>query len=163
MEKEQATEDMLLLINSLIEGDFSNLLKKLEIAGVMGLIVLIAIGIDLVSGVRKAKKLGLARTSVGLRETVKKVIQYLTVILFGLMIDVLISKLLDWPYVTMALCVGLVVIEGISVWEKAEVKLKKKVSSNIDGLADILANVQNKDAMLKAIANILKENITEDE
>lgn len=137
--------------------------QNLQVAGIMGMVVLGAIAIDLVSGVAKAKRLGIARTSIGLRETVKKIIQYLTVVLFGLMLDILMSRISDWPYVTMGLCVGLVVIEGISVWEKAEVKLKKKVGDNVETIASILENVNDKEAMLKAIAKILKEKASEDE
>lgn len=153
---------MMLFIKSVIDGDYSGIINNLQICGGMGLVVLLAIIVDLISGVRKAKQIGLARTSIGLRETVKKIIQYFTVMLFGIMLDTLISKITGWPYVTMALCVGLVIIEGISVWEKAEAKLKKKITNNVGDIASILQNVKDRDALLKVIGNILKENTKED-
>lgn len=142
-------------LDAIIDGKF------FHASGFMGLIVLFAILIDLVSGIRKARQLGIARTSIGLRDTIKKIIQYMTVLLFGVMIDLLLYNISTWPYVTMAFSIGLVVIEGISVWEKAEVKLKKKVGSGFENAAIILQNVQDKEALLKAVSEIINKSTNE--
>lgn len=53
---------MLLIIESLLTGDFGTLRLKLAIVSIMWLLVTIAISLDLVSGWRKAEERGEQRT-----------------------------------------------------------------------------------------------------
>ena len=94
-------------------------------------IVFLAMIIDLVSGLIKAKQRNEVRSSYGLKRTLNKFIMYEGGMLIAAGVDVLIhlSHLLELfrldvilgiPIITILLGVYLLVVEGISVREKAD-------------------------------------------
>ena len=144
----------LLFINAFLNKDYEALYQKIELELIMWIIVLIAIIIDLISGLRKASQLGELHTSYGFRRTVTKMVQYYGLLSFAFMFDVLSSMVLPMPYFTMLASFFLVFIEAKSVLEKAHEKDRRKMNKSIKELAVLL---EHKDDVLKGITELLKE------
>ncbi len=111
----------------------------------------VAILIDLMLGVRKAKKSGIFEGSYGLSRTIDKFIKYYSLILLGVIADEFLSPAgLTVPWVTMG--AGLLLL-GIEIWswfEKAEKKEQKKIKQ----MAWLLKNNRE---VAKEMYNTLKE------
>lgn len=131
------------------------------------IIVFIAMCVDLISGLHKAKLRGEMRSSFGLKRSLGKFIMYEGGMLIAAGVDMLIhfSKLLKVikldiiygiPIVTCLLGIFLLIVEIISVREKADDKTKTEVS-RVEQLA---AKMVNKDdlvgALTQAIVNATK-------
>ncbi|MBD8388206.1 phage holin family protein [Dysgonomonas sp. BGC7] len=151
---------MLLIIESLLSGDFASLRFHLAIVAIMWLIVAIAIILDLASGWRKAKERNEARTSYGLRRTVTKTVLYYAMMLFAFMFDCIGMFFYPQPYVTLIAAAFLIFIEGKSILEKAHEKDRYKLNENLKSFGHIL---ENRDDLLKGIADIVKEQLKEKE
>lgn len=149
---------MLLFISDFfqaIKDDFPALSTWYVIICVLWFMVFLGIVIDLISGVRKAKTAGIARTSYGFRSTVSKIIQYYSVMAFAGMFDVISSLLTNLPYFSMIAAAFLLFIEAKSVYEKADAKVKRKTTENIDTLLMLL---ENKDDLVRGLGQALKES-----
>lgn len=142
-----------LFINSFLSKDYETLSTKLELVMIMWIIVLIAIIIDLISGLRKATVLGEIHTSYGFRRTVSKMVQYYGLLCFAFMFDVLSSLVLPLSYFSMLASFFLVFIEAKSVFEKAQDKDRRKINESIK---DLVILIENKDNLLKGVSEILK-------
>lgn len=142
-----------LFINSYLTKDYETLSTKLELVIIMWIIVLIAIIIDLISGLRKASQLGEIHTSYGFRRSVTKMVQYYGLMCFALMFDILSSLVVSIPYFSMLASFFLVFIEAKSVFEKAQDKDRRKINENIK---DLIILIENKDNLLKGVSEILK-------
>lgn len=130
-------------------------------------LVLLAILADLWSGVRKAKKNGIARTSYGFKRTVDKIARYYNVMLALTVVDAMqmasfwyLERYNDWnfpvfPFVTLIGAIGICLIEIKSIYEKAEDKIK------IDGVGDlagkIIANKNDVSEIVKVVIEYLKK------
>lgn len=149
-----------LFINSFLAKDYETLSTKLELIMIMWIIVLFAIIIDLISGLRKATLLGEIHTSYGFRRTVSKMVQYYGLLCFAFMFDVLSSLVLPISYFSMLASFFLVFIEAKSVFEKAQDKDRRKINESIK---DLVILIENKDNLLKGVSEILKniENNTD--
>ncbi|MCC8036240.1 MAG: phage holin family protein [Rikenellaceae bacterium] len=150
----------MLFIRSIIGGDHQALMSSLLLVLTMWLIVLAAIIIDLMSGIYKARITGVTRTSFGFRRTVSKLIQYYSVMLFALMFDIIASLVVGLPYFTMLASAFLVFIEAKSVYEKAGDKLRRNTAEN---LADLIKLLENRDDLVKGIAEIIKSRSFEED
>lgn len=82
-------------------------------------IILVAVLLDLNTGINAAKKRGEKIRSRNLRHTVTKVVDYYRLLLFGVMIDVLglAFPWYDIPYCAVLVALGVVTIEAKSVIE----------------------------------------------
>lgn len=149
-----------IFINSFITKDYESLYQKIELVLIMWIIVLLAIIIDLFSGLHKAKILGEIHTSYGFRRTVTKIVQYYGLMCFAFMFDILSSLLLPLPYFTMLASFFLVFIEAKSVFEKAREKDRRKMTESIK---DLIVLIENKDDILKGVTEILKKTDSQDE
>ena len=116
------------------------------------MLVLFAVVFDLYTGVRAAKKLKEKIQSHILRRTVLKIIDYLTVVFFGVLIDVL-GLCFPWyaiPYCCIVTTLGVILIEGKSVVEN-HTKIKSpaaRVPETIGDIAEKIIKCDNiKDAM----------------
>lgn len=118
--------------------------------------------IDLASGLYKAKLRGELRTSQALKRTLSKFIAYEGGMLIASGVDMLIhmSKLVQLfglntiygvPVVTCLVGVFLLVVEFISIREKADNKTKKEMKNAAEILSSLLANDTFKDALKTAI------------
>lgn len=100
------------------------------------LAMIMAVLLDLWTGVEKARALGEAIDSHNLRRTVKKIGDYWRVQVFGLMVDVFSSLWLNFPAASLLCGLGVLVIEARSVIEN----LRRKRSAAA-GLPDVLTRI----------------------
>lgn len=135
-------------------------------------IVLVAMIIDLISGLAKAKQRGEIRSSWGLKRSLNKFIMYEGGMLIAAGIDLLmhashvyqlfsLHDIYGIPVITCMLGVFLLVVEFLSVREKADEKTRTEMSR----VAEIATKMVNKeelvDALTKAIINAQKHNDTQ--
>ena len=136
--------------------------RILTLSAVAMLLVFLAMAIDLIAGLRKAKKRGEIRSSWGLKRTLDKFVSYEGAMLIASMADVMVFFCHVWeivglkmlqgvPVLSCVLAVFLLLVEFISVREKADEKTKTEISR----AGDVLKNV-TREEVLKAIADVLK-------
>ena len=136
--------------------------RILTLSAVAMLLVFLAMAIDLMAGLRKAKKRGEIRSSWGLKRTIDKFVSYEGAMLIASMADVMVFFCHVWeivglkmlqgvPVLSCVLAVFLLLVEFISVREKADEKTKTEISR----AGDVLKNV-TREEVLKAIADALK-------
>lgn len=128
-------------------------------------IVFVAMILDLVSGIRKAKQRGEARTSYGLSRTITKFISYEGGMLIAAGIDILMYmsnlvlalglKLLHGvPVITCLMGVFLLVVEAISLYEKADEKTRKRELQ----AAELVKHIVSKDDLKEMLREVLEHN-----
>lgn len=133
----------------------------LVIVVVACLLVLVAMGIDLVSGVNKARMRGEVRSSYGLKRTVSKFIMYEGGMVIAAGIDLLIhycklfpllhiDLLYGVPLITCLLGIFLLIVEGISVREKADEKTRLELSK-AEHVAQMATKMVNKEELVEAL------------
>ena len=156
----------MLEIAELIHGTGS----LIRVTVVVMLLVLLAMIIDLGSGLSKAKERGELRTSEALRRTLRKFISYEGGISIAAMVDILIQfsrfysifhldVLSGVPLVSILVGIFLLVVEFMSVREKADEKTKRQQ----DAAAAVLAKLITKDDLKKVLADMAKSNERERE
>ena len=139
----------------------------LSVIAVVMVIVLLAMVVDLLSGINKARQNGKMRTSWGLKRTVSKFIMYEGGLLIAAGVDVLMhaSHLYDLlhldairgvPFVTCLVGAFLCVVEFMSVHESADVKTKKEWADT----ARLIGQVVEKDALVDVIKDAIKASKT---
>lgn len=121
--------------------------------------ILLAVLIDLSTGVERAKKCKEKIKSRILRRTISKVVDYYRLLFFGVIIDVL-GLAFVWyntPYCAVVVTVGVVLIECKSVLENYK-KMKSPASKVPGAMADAVDAIASKD-MKGLIDNVTdKEN-----
>lgn len=130
-------------------------------------LVLFAILADLWSGVRKAKKKGIARTSYGFRRTVEKLAKYYNALLALTVIDCMQMAAIWYletyynykipmiPIVTIGGAIGIAAIEVKSIYEKVEDKVQYEKLGRM--AESIMLNKGDWPEMARAIGNFLKD------
>ena len=143
-------------------ADIGQMLSVIVVAMV---IVMIAMVIDLVSGINKARQNGKMRTSWGLKRTMSKFVMYEGGMLIAAGVDILMhsSHLYDLlhlhairggPFITCLVGAFLCVVEFLSVRETADTKMKKEFNA----AGELLGNVFSKDDLREAIKDAIKES-----
>lgn len=125
------------------------------------ILTMIAMAVDLVAGVHKAKQRGEARTSYGLSRTFNKFLIYEGMLTICACIDVLIHfvvyMMTDEVYMVPATTcfIGIVICatEGWSVYEKAEDKQRRKMAE----MATKAIELTNKDALRDIISEAIRK------
>lgn len=114
---------------------------------VCGVLVILAALIDLWTGIDAARANKERIRSKALRRTVNKIIDYLRVILFGVLIDIL-GIFFPWyvlPYCALLCTLGVMLIEGRSVLEN--LRKKKSHAADIASMVGkIVQCIDDKDA-----------------
>ena len=131
--------------------------KALAAVAIIWISVLISVGCDLWSGIRKAKKRKEDRSSVGLRMTIDKLGKYWNVLFAGIAPD-LVCFVVGWyqlPFVTAIVALFIIGIEIKSIYEKAEDKKKYKEIAGAAGR--IVINSKDKEEVIKIITEYLDE------
>ena len=120
-------------------------------------IIIFAVLIDLDTGVRAARKNKEKIQSRILRRTIAKILDYLRVLAFGVMIDVLGLSFVWYniPYCAILVTVGVVCIEAKSVLENYH-KSKSAARELPNVLAEIISCVNSEDA--EKIVKMIKSN-----
>lgn len=137
--------------------------SMLSVVAVVMVIVLMAMVIDLLSGINKARQNGKMRTSWGLKRTISKFIMYEGSLLIAAGVDVLMhaSHLYDLlhldairgvPFVTCLVGAFLCVVEFMSVHESADTKTKKEWADT----ARLIGQVVERDALVDVIKDAIK-------
>ena len=137
--------------------------SMLSVVAVVMVIVLMAMVIDLLSGINKARQNGKMRTSWGLKRTVSKFIMYEGSLLIAAGVDILMhaSHLYDLlhldairgvPFVTCLVGAFLCVVEFMSVHESADTKTKKEWADT----ARLIGQVVERDALVDVIKDAIK-------
>lgn len=159
-------------LNSMFGTNVFNGLGGMGIVAAMAmLVVLFAMSVDLVSGIRKAKLRGELRTSTALKRTLNKFVYYQGGMLIAFGVDVLIhmSNLLHLfglraiygvPVVTCLVGVFLLVVEFISVREKYDTKTKKEMQDAANFIAKLVENDNMREA-LKAVLEQTEKRMEE--
>ena len=131
------------------------------------LMVLLSVLADLWSGVRKAKKNGIARSSYGFKRTVDKIARYYNVLLALTVVDAMQMSSLwylekyysyHWPIfpvVTLIGAIGICLIEIKSIYEKAEDKVRIENVANMAG--KIITNRDDISEIVKAVVEYLNK------
>lgn len=135
--------------------------RGLTIIFICSILVIAAALVDMWTGVDAARANKERIRSHSLRKTVRKVIDYLRIVIFGVLIDFLglFFPWYDMPYACVIVTLGVILIEGKSVIEN----LKKKRSSAaqvLDIVGQIIECADEKDAR-KLIGIIKGEPIKE--
>ena len=131
------------------------------------LMVLLAIMADLWSGVRKAERNGVVRSSYGFKRTVDKIARYYNVMLALTVVDAMqmgslwyLEKYYSYhwpifPIVTLIGAIGICLIEIKSIYEKAEDKVRIENVANMAG--KIITNKDDISEIVKAVVEYLKK------
>ena len=132
------------------------------------ILVLLMIFADLWSGLRKAKRIGEARTSYGYRRTISKMAQYYNILIACTIVDS-IYGLLSWylevyyqtslwlfPFITFFMAIVLCLIEIKSIREKAEDKARFDRAGQ--AIQQVFINRDNLEEVAKTISNYMKES-----
>ena len=134
----------------------------LAIACACALFVMLAMLIDLISGLYKAKLRGELRTSYGLSRSVGKFILYGGSVMIALMVDIMVHysrlfvlmKLLPIvgvPVITCLVSVFLCVIEFISIREKAEDKVRKRMDKTLGAIIELVGRERLRDILSERV------------
>ena len=141
---------------------FQELENMLMIVVIACIIVLFAMSLDLASGLYKAKLRGEIRSSWGLKRTLSKFIAYEGGMLIAAGVDLLmhmsqlahlfgLEAIYGIPVITCLVGVFLLVVEFISIREKADKKTKKEMEDAAVLVAKMLANDNFKDVFRIAL------------
>ena len=144
---------------------FCNTGALFKVAVVVMLLVLLAMIIDLGAGLYKAKQRGELRTSEALRRTLSKFISYEGGLTIAVMVDVLINfaKVFELfgleiltvvPVVTILVGIFLLIVEFMSVREKADAKTKKQQ----ERAADLIGKLITKEDIAEILRVALERN-----
>lgn len=119
--------------------------------------ILLAVLIDLSTGVERAKKCKEKIRSHILRRTISKVVDYYRLLFFGVIIDVLGLAFVwyNMPYCAVVVAVGVVLIEAKSVLENYH-KMKSAARNMPDVVKQIIDAVTDKDA--NKVIELIKDN-----
>lgn len=154
---------------------FSGAENMLSIVVLACFIVLCAMVIDLISGLVKAKQRGELRSSWGLKRSLNKFIMYEGGMLIAAGIDLLmhtshiyqlftLEAIYGIPVLTCLLGVFLLIVEFLSVREKADQKTRTEMSRVAELAGKMVKKEELIDALTKAIINANKITAkTEDE
>lgn len=111
--------------------------------------ILVAMALDLVFGLKKAKENGKRTTSRGLKMTSKKAFKYLGPFISLTLVDIISSPILPAPFFAMIWSAWCVLCEFWSIreksWEKAEIRDMERTikiaASDKDDIAKLLADL----------------------
>ena len=148
-----------------MENIFEGMGAMLGIIVLACIIVLCAMVIDLISGLHKAKQRHEIRSSWGLKRTLTKFITYEGGMMIAAGVDILIylchlpdiihvEAIKGVPFITCLLGIFLLVVEFISVKEKADEKTKTEML-RVERIAE---KVMNKDELVEALKQAIIES-----
>lgn len=113
--------------------------------------IILAMAVDLVTGVQKARERGEARTSTGFKKTCDKARKYFGPFLICVFMDMVSCIVIPFPIFSIIWTIWVLCCEYTSVrekaWEKAEIRKQDKTMQVI---------LENRSDLTKAIADALK-------
>lgn len=143
---------MELVIHMMSEFISEHLMAHILLITLASAMMIVAMIVDLVFGVFKAKQLGQATTSTGLKKTCEKARKYFSPFMVLVCIDLLSSVISPVPAFSLLWASYCIFCEFISVrekaWQKAEMRKQERTMSII---------LENKDDIAKMIAELIKK------
>ena len=143
---------MELVIHMMSEFISEHLMAHILLITLASAMMIVAMIVDLVFGVYKAKQLGEATTSTGLKKTCEKARKYFSPFMVLVCIDLLSSVISPAPAFSLLWASYCIFCEFISVrekaWKKAELRKQERTMSII---------LENKDDIAKMIAELIKK------
>lgn len=145
-------------LQAFIESELGFTRIKLAIIGVLWLSVFFAMILDLISGLLKAKKAGIATSSELLKRTTSKVIKNYTALMFMIMFDMLFFwvttyfKAVDlsyFPIPSIAMAMFEIFVEYKSFRENLNDKQRIKDAEALAELLDIAKSIKNNELLRK--------------
>ena len=143
---------------------FEGMHTMFVLVAVVSLIVLIAMGIDLVFGWRKAKQRGEAHSSYALSRSINKFLLYEGCVIIAAGIDTLLNLANMWdilgiafsgiPVIAFIIGIFLCVVELLSMRENAEDKVRK----NFDKVAQVATKVVDKDTIIELFVEAIRKS-----
>lgn len=121
--------------------------------------VIIAIGVDLLFGIRESKKQGIYTHSQGLRKTTAKLSSYLSLILVAFVLDsinplfVFISSVPHLPILTILVSMFFIFTEWISIREHTSKGMRKKFRQTPVQMREMLKEIKDIKDDIKNIVN----------
>ena len=132
------------------------------------ILILFMIGLDFWSGIRKAKKNNIVRSSYGFRRTVEKIKEYYNAMTALTIIDAMQVSVIWYletyykisipmfPFITLLGAIGLSAIEVKSIYEKAEDKQRFHEAGTL--ITSIAKNRTDIEEISKSVAEYLQKN-----
>lgn len=148
------------MILEILNKDYASIQRQLLVVFMCFIIVVLSIGIDLYFGIKKSKVRGVFTHSFGLRQTSKKTVEYLALMLFMFFIDVLNPFWVYFDYVALPLfsifgAIVLVYTEWKSVREKSSEKFRLAIKEHPTEVIDFM--LKNKEKIDELISNFKKK------
>lgn len=139
---------------------------QIIIIAALYLLALLAVAIDFVSGIRRAKREGKLRTSIGYRKSISKVNQYGMFLAILSVLDLMttVAQILpmfgvkDLPFVTFLGCAIVCVVEARSVWENSERGRRAAITQAAKQVLDLAQSAHDRRELLEVIAEQLTKN-----
>ena len=149
---------------------FAEIENMLSVVVAAMVIVLLAMAIDLASGLYKAKVRGEIRSSWGLKRTLSKFIAYEGGMLIAAGVDLLmhLSRLMHLfsleaiygvPVVTCLVGVFLLIVEFVSIREKAD----KKTQKDLAGAAELVEKLLSSESLKELFRTALEQKTNENQ
>jgi len=142
-----------LFIPSIMDQDWGHINALLTVLAVLYACVFLSVLIDLFFGIKRAKRLKIARTSYGYRRTITKLTSYFGLLLMLTLADVAASVLFSIPYFTVAGTIGTVAVEIKSVFENI-----KQQQKGIEEVPKILLKFFENKEHIQEIINFINTN-----
>ena len=146
----------LLFITSIINEDWTRLTVLITAITILYSCVFLSVLIDLYFGVKRAKRLNIARTSYGYRRTITKMTNYFGLMLMLSIADVAASLIKKLPYFTVIGAIGIIAVEAKSVYENIS-----QTEANVTEAQKILLKLFNNKDVIKEILNYLNQTNNE--
>ena len=147
----------LLFIPSIMNEDWNRFNVLLIVLVILYSCVFVSVLIDLLFGVKRAKRLKIVRTSLGYRRTITKLTSYFGLMLMLSIADVAASVVLKMPYFTVIGTIGIVIIEAKSVIENI-----RNEEKNVAEVQKLLLKLFENKEIIQAIISFLNSNKQEE-
>lgn len=147
--------------------DILNALKgQIIIISALYLLTFLAVAVDFMSGIRRAKREGKLRTSIGYRKSISKVNQYGMFLAILSVLDLMttVAQILpmfgvkDLPFVTFIGCAILCIVEARSVWENSERGRRAEIAEVAKQALELSKNAHDRDELINQLIDLLKAN-----
>lgn len=157
------------MIIEIIQQNWDKVILILFVVSWCWLSVMLAIAVDLYSGIKKAKEANIYISSEGYKRTVKKARYYFSLMFFALLFDsfdVITPYLLPYPYgiipfVSILSAIALIATEWKSVREKADEKARRNIDKT--GMQMFELALKNKDFLQYFYTKLEEEKLKDKE
>lgn len=123
--------------------------------------VVIAMAADLLTGVSKARRIGIARNSRGYKRTCDKAMKYFLPMICLTSVDIIASAIFPFPLMTMIFGAYCIFCELKSVMESTH--QKAEISRHLEGISDLIEHRDDLAKLLRDIIGHLYDDLKKEE